>query len=86
MSIKKLPAATRPREKLLAQGPQALADEELLALLLRTGVKGRGVLDLARAVLDQCQGWSGLLRADVNALAGIKGLGPAKRAELGAVL
>ncbi|HVO06569.1 MAG TPA: DNA repair protein RadC [Burkholderiaceae bacterium] len=86
MSIKKLPAATRPREKLLAQGPQALADEELLALLLRTGVKGQGVLELAHAVLDQCRGWSGLLRADARALAGIKGLGPAKRAELGAVL
>jgi DNA repair protein RadC len=86
MSIKKLPAATRPREKLLAQGPQALADEELLALLLRTGVKGQGVLELAHAVLEQCCGWSGLLRADARALAGIKGLGPAKRAELGAVL
>jgi len=86
MSIKKLPAATRPREKLLAQGAQALADEELLALLLRTGVKGQGVLDLAHAVLTQCGGWSGLLRADANALSAIKGLGPAKRAELGAVL
>ncbi|HEX6017061.1 MAG TPA: DNA repair protein RadC [Burkholderiaceae bacterium] len=86
MSIKTLPAATRPREKLLALGAQALADEELLALLLRTGVKGRGVLELAHAVLAHCKGWAGLLRTDANALAGIKGLGPAKRAELGAVL
>ena len=86
MSIKTLPAATRPREKLLALGAQALADEELLALLLRTGVKGQGVLELASAVLVQCKGWAGLLSADANKLAGIKGLGPAKRAELGAVL
>ena len=86
VSIKSLPAATRPREKLLAHGPQALADEELLALLLRTGVKGQGVLDLAHAVLGHCKGWAGLLRADVNTLAGIKGLGQAKRAELGALL
>ncbi len=86
MSIKNLPAATRPREKLLALGPQALADAELLALLLRTGVAGKGVLELADHVLDRCNGWAGLLRADANALAGIKGLGPAKRAELGAVL
>lgn len=86
MSIKTLPAATRPREKLLAHGPHALADEELLALLLRTGVKGQGVLELAHAVLAHCEGWAGLLRADAKALAGIKGLGPAKRAELGAVL
>jgi len=85
MSIKKLPSATRPREKLLAQGAQALADVELLALLLRTGLPGRGVLDLAQALLHQCGGLAGLLRADTRQLAGIKGLGPAKRAELAAV-
>lgn len=85
MSIKKLPSATRPREKLLAQGAQALADVELLALLLRTGLPGRGVLDLAQALLQQCGGLAGLLRADARQLAGIKGLGPAKRAELAAV-
>jgi len=86
MSIKNLPATTRPREKLLALGPQALADVELLALLLRTGLPGQGVLELAQSVLAHCGGWSGLLRSDANALARIKGLGPAKRAELGAVL
>ena len=86
MSIKTQPAATRPREKLLALGPQALADEELLALLLRTGVKGQGVLELAHAVLEHSNGWAGLLHNGAGALAGIKGLGPAKRAELGAVL
>ena len=47
MDLKDLPAAARPREKLLAHGPAALADAELLALLLRTGLKGKGVLALA---------------------------------------
>ena len=85
MSIKKLPSATRPREKLLALGPQALADAELLALLLRTGLPGQGVLDLAQALIDRFGGLAGLLGADVQQLAGVKGLGPAKRAELAAV-
>ncbi len=85
MSIKKLPSATRPREKLLALGPQALADVELLALLLRTGLPGQGVLDMAQALLERCGGLAGLLRADSKQLAGVKGLGPAKRAELAAV-
>lgn len=85
MSIKKLPSAARPREKLLALGPQALADVELLALLLRTGLPGQGVLELAQALLDRCGGLAGLLRADMRTLASVKGLGPAKRAELSAV-
>jgi DNA repair protein RadC len=87
--IKDLPAAQRPREKLLARGAGALADAELLALLLRTGTRGQGVLALAEAVLAQCRGFSGLLNADAERLAsleGVKGLGPAKRAELLAVM
>jgi DNA repair protein RadC len=86
MSIKSLPAAARPREKLLALGPQALADVELLALLLRTGLPGQGVMALAESVLKSFDGWAGLLRADASALERIKGLGPAKRAELTAVM
>jgi DNA repair protein RadC len=85
MSIKKLPSAARPREKLLALGPQALADVELLALLLRTGLPGGGVFELARALLERCGGLAGLLRADVQLLTSVKGIGPAKRAELAAV-
>ena len=86
MSIKSLPVAARPREKLLAHGPQALADVELLAVLLRTGLPGQGVLALAEAVLASFKGWSGLLHADAQDLKRIKGLGPAKRAELMAVI
>lgn len=84
--MKDLPAELRPREKLLARGPAALADAELLALLLRTGLKGQGVLQLAQALLDRFGGLSGLLAAETAELGSIKGLGPAKRAELAAVL
>ncbi len=84
--MKDLPAALRPREKLLAQGPAALADAELLALLLRTGTRGLGVLQMAEQLLARNGGVSGLLRTEPNQLAKVKGLGPAKLAELQAVL
>jgi DNA repair protein RadC len=86
MSIKDLPAEARPREKLLKHGAASLADAELLALLLRTGLKGQGVMQLADAVLTHFGGFAGLLHAQVGDLAHIKGLGPAKRAELAAVV
>jgi DNA repair protein RadC len=89
MSIKQLPPQMRPREKLLARGPAALADAELLALLLRTGTRGQDVFALAEAVLGRCGGLAGLVglgARDTQVLAGIKGLGPAKRSELAAVL
>lgn len=84
--MKDLPADQRPREKLLARGAAALADAELLALLLRTGYKGRGVVALADDVLAHCGGYTGLLNAETGGLKGVKGLGPAKRAELLAVM
>jgi DNA repair protein RadC len=84
--LKTLPAAARPREKLLALGPGALANAELVALLLRTGFKGTPVLQLAQQLLDHFQGLSGLLQAGPSELKCIKGLGPAKRAEMSAVL
>ncbi len=81
-----LPLEARPREKLLARGPAALADVELLALLLRTGLAGQGVLQFAADVLHQVGGLAALMHADSVTLAGIRGLGPARRAELAAVL
>ena len=86
MLIKDLPADARPREKLLQHGAATLTDAELLALLLRTGFKGLGVLQLAQSVIDQFGGYAGLLHAQAADLKGIKGLGPAKRAELAAVI
>ena len=86
MVLKDIPAAARPREKLLANGAASLADAELIALLLRTGFKGTSVLQLAQQMLDHFGGIPGLLHAQGDDLKKIKGLGPAKRAELAAVI
>ncbi len=87
MSVLDLPADARPREKLLARGPAALSDTELLALLLRTGLAGRGVLALAQDLLQRFGGLAGLLQADATSLRQVPGLGgPAKRSELLAVM
>ena len=86
MTIKDLPSSARPRERLLALGPQALADAELLALLLRTGLRGAGVLQMAQQLLDTFGGLGGLMSAGADDLKRVKGLGPAKRSELVAVL
>jgi DNA repair protein RadC len=87
MSLKTLPADSRPREKLLARGPASLSDTELLALLLRTGTKDKGVLQMADEVLTSFGGIAGLLHTAAGDLKRIKGLGgSAKRAELAAVM
>ena len=86
MVLKDIPAAARPREKLLTLGPAALADAELIALLLRTGLPGTSVLQLAQQLLDAFGGLRGLLEASAADLKRIKGLGPAKRAEITAVM
>jgi DNA repair protein RadC len=87
MPLKDLPADARPREKLMARGAAALSDTELLALLLRTGMAGKGVFELAQELVDSFGGLAGLLRTDAGDLKRIKGLGgTAKRAELVAVL
>lgn len=87
MALLDLPADVRPREKLLARGPSALSDTELLALLLRTGLAGRGVFALAQDLVDRFGGIAGLLHAGADDLKRVKGLGgPAKRAQLLAVL
>ncbi|MDD2729393.1 DNA repair protein RadC [Malikia sp.] len=86
MPLKGLPADARPREKLLQRGPSALSDAELLALLLRTGVQGKNVLELAQELVDRFKGVRGLLHSGAEALGQVKGLGPAKLAELLAVV
>ena len=84
MSMKDLPVDARPREKLLARGPQALSDVELLAILLRTGMVGKNVFQLSEELLGP-DGIAGLLQATAQSLKLVKGLGPAKQAELLAV-
>lgn len=85
--LKTLPIDSRPREKLLARGAGSLSDTELLALLLRTGTKQRGVLQLADDVLRSFGGIAGLLHTAPAALKSVNGLGgTAKRAGLLAVM
>ena len=86
MLIKDLPLDARPREKLLARGPGALSDAELLALLLRTGLPGKNALQMGQELLERFGGVGGLLHTRADDLKSIKGLGPAKRAEIVAVL
>ena len=87
LRVAHLPTELRPREKLLAQGPAALSDLELLAIVLRTGHKGLGVFVLAQEVLTRFEGFAGLMQASAQDLRSCKGLGgTAKRAELLAVL
>lgn len=84
--IKDWPDSDQPREKLIQMGPDSLNDAELLAILLRTGVKGLSAVDLARQVLKDVGGWAVLARSDAADYQGVKGLGPAKIAQILAAL
>ena len=86
MSIQDWPIAERPREKLLAQGPTALSDAELLAVFLRIGSRGKTAVDLARELLTEFDGLRGILTADRRRLCAAHGIGDAKFAQLQAVL
>ena len=80
--IKSWPQGERPRERLLKGGAPSLTDAELLALLLRSGVKGCDAVTLARELLREFGGLRGLLSGDIQKLLKIKGLGPAKASSL----
>lgn len=82
MGISEWPEGERPRERLLALGPGALSDAELLAVLLRTGVRGKSAVDLGRELLATFGGLSGLLERLQEA----RGLGSARRASLAAAI
>ena len=81
-TMRELPPAERPRERLLNQGANALKTAELLAILLRTGTSGRPVLDLADFLLTHFGSLEALSRASVGELVKIKGVGQAKAIEL----
>jgi DNA repair protein RadC len=85
MAISHWPATERPRERLLAKGAGALSDAELVAVLLRSGVRGKSAVDLARDLLTRYDGVTHMLEAGAE-LETIKGLGPAKRAQFAAAI
>ena len=86
MSIRNWSTAERPREKLLSRGSQALSDAELLAIFLRTGVRGKSAVDLARELLTRHGGLRPLLTLEADIFCATRGLGPAKYAQLQAAL
>ncbi len=87
LMIRDLPDSERPRERLLAAGAQALSEAELLAIILRTGVRGTSAIALAQHLLSTFGGLRGLARTTPLELQQrVKGLGPAKAAQLMAAL
>jgi DNA repair protein RadC len=86
MAIRDWPVGERPREKLLACGPQSLSEAELLAVLIRTGTRGRSALDVARDLLVRFGSLRGLLSAEQQQLCSAPGLGPARYVSLQAAM
>ena len=83
MAISDWPQAERPRERLLAHGAAVLSDAELLAVLLRTGLRGKSAVELGRELLERFKSVAGLFASDLR---NVKGLGPAKRAQFEAAM
>ena len=84
--IRDLHEAERPRERLEQLGPQALANAELIAILLRVGVPGENAVQVAQRLLQQFGGLSGLHRAPFEELVAQHGIGEAKAAQLKAAI
>jgi DNA repair protein RadC len=80
------PADERPRERLIARGPHALTDAELIAILLRIGIHGKNAIELGRELLNRFGSLQNMMQAPLDAWQGIKGLGKAKVAQLHAAL
>jgi len=86
LTIKELPANERPREKFVANGPAAMSDAELLAILLRSGTKNDSALRLAERLLVKYSGPGGLGGLSVQDLSKIKGIGTAKAVAVAAAI
>ncbi len=86
MSINNWPKEDRPREKLLKNGEHTLSDSELLAIILRTGVKGESALDLARRILQKFKSFRDMGQQDLAHRKELKGLGDAKITQIKAAV
>ena len=82
LHIKDWPEGDRPREMLLEKGPEALSDAALLAILLRTGMKGKNAIALAREMIVKFGGLNGLMMATQDDMLSVKGIGKAKAAHI----
>lgn len=85
-TMREIEPSQRPRERLLASGPTVLSDAELIAVLLRSGRRGHGVVDEAHRLLSEAGGLIRVARMDVRELTRRRGLGPAKAATLVAAI
>lgn len=86
MAISDWPTTERPREKLIAKGAATLSDAELLAIFLRTGIHGKNAIELARELLAHFGSLTKLCAANLNDFNSLPGIGPAKFAQLQAVM
>ncbi len=84
-AIAQWPKGERPRERLLAEGPSALTDAQLLAIVLRVGRHSRSAVEVGRDILDRL-GLQGLANRSVQELCAIPGIGPAKVAQIKAAI
>jgi len=82
MRLKDQPASERPRERLAARGPDALTQAELIAILLRTGLKGTNVVEVGKNILQKFGSLNALALATVDELKQIAGVGPDKAVTL----
>lgn len=82
MRVKDLSIRDRPRERLMSSGAAALADRELLAVLLGSGFRGASALDLASQVIEHCGDLDALGRSEPHRLLTVRGIGPAKAARV----
>lgn len=80
--VKDWPESERPRERLIKHGADSLSDAQLLAIILRTGSGGKGVMDLSIGLLDRFSELRNLDSASISDLNSIKGLGTAKIAQM----
>ena len=86
MAITDWPAHERPRERLIKGGPAQISDAELLAIFLRTGVNGKSAVDLGREIMMHFGSLSGLFAARLEDFSALSGIGPAKYAQLQAIM
>jgi DNA repair protein RadC len=82
LKIREMPQDQRPREKLLAHGVSALSDPELIAILLRTGLRGANAVEVGRQLLEKHKSLTGISRCSVKELRNIPGIGQTKALEL----
>ena len=85
-TMKDMPVSSRPRERLLQEGPEVLSEADLLAVILRTGSAESSASELATALINHFGGLKQIVNASINDLRVFKGIGPAKTAQIIAAL